>query len=119
MNAQELVKRTKSFALACAAIAANLPETKIGNHIQYQLIRCSTSVAANYRASRLAQSSAGFIAKLSIVIEEADESEFWLDFATTLNMLDEADAESLKREAYELASIFISSRRTMLRKQKT
>ena len=118
MNAQELVNRTKDFALACAAIAADLPETKIGNHVQYQLIRCSTSVAANYRASRLAQSSAGFIAKLSIVIEEADESEFWLDFATTLNILDEGDAQPLKREAYELASIFISSRRTMLRKQK-
>jgi len=53
---------------------------QLGNHISSQLIRCSTSVAANYRATCVAQSTASFIAKLGIVIEEVDETSFWLEF---------------------------------------
>jgi four helix bundle protein len=117
MNAQQLVKRTTNFAIACANLAADLPDTKIGSHIRHQLFRCSSSVAANYRASRLAQSTAGFIAKLSIVIEEADESEFWIDFAIRLNLLTDEQADPIKQEANELASIFIASRKTLLKKQ--
>jgi four helix bundle protein len=113
MNNRELTERTTLFALQCVKITQQFPNTRLGNHIQGQLIRSATSLAANYRASRLAQSRAGFIAKLSIVIEEADESEFWLGFAKKLELLKEADAIPLKKEAYELASIFIASRRTL------
>ena len=76
----ELKARTKKFAHRCVKLAVSLPDTSLGNHIKGQLIRCSTSVAANYRAANLAQSKASFVSKLSIVIEEADESEFWLEF---------------------------------------
>lgn len=76
----ELKARTKKFAHRCVKLAVSLPDTSLGNHIKGQLIRCSTSVAVNYRAANLAQSKASFVSKLSIVIEEADESEFWLEF---------------------------------------
>jgi len=112
MSGDNLVLRTKSFAFECVKFAETLPQTFLGNHVKGQLIRCSTSVAANYRATRLAQSKAGFIAKLSIVVEESDECEFWLDFLSSLNFgIDETRIKLLK-EAHELTSIFVSSRRT-------
>jgi len=80
------------------------------------LIRCSTSVASNYRATCLAQSKAAFISKISIVIEEADESEFWLEFIIDEQILPLLNVEPLKKEAYELASIFIASMKTAKRK---
>ncbi|NQU87344.1 MAG: four helix bundle protein [Mariniphaga sp.] len=113
MNKQELLERTKKFAHDCVKIAISLPKTKLGLHIHGQLIRCSTSVAANYRAANVAQSRAAFIAKLSIVIEEADESEFWLEFAKEENLLSDDLLNPLIKEAHELTSIFIISRKTM------
>ena len=113
MGSREFLIRTKMFAVECIKLAETLPETKLANHIRGQLIRCCTSTAANYRATRLAQSRAAFIAKLSIVIEEADESEFWIELALTFNLLDEKIAKPVITEAHELASIFISSRKTM------
>ena len=80
MSGENLVFRTKAFAISCVNIAEKLKDSYLSRHIKGQLIRCSTSVAANYRATRLAQSKAAFIAKLSIVVEESDECEFWLDF---------------------------------------
>ena len=70
---EELKARTKEFAHRCVKLAMALPKTALGNHIRGQLIRCSTSVASNYRAACHAQSKASFISKVSIVIEEADE----------------------------------------------
>jgi four helix bundle protein len=116
MNKDDLILRTKKFAHDCVKLAVNLPNTYLGNHIKGQLIRCSTSVAANYRATCLAQSKASFISKISIVLEEADESEFWLEFIIDEKLLKQEDVESFKKEAHELASIFISSRMTAQRK---
>ena len=109
---EELKLRTKEFAHRCVRLAMALPNTKLGNHIQVQLIRCSTSVASNYRAARLAQSKAGFISKLSIVIEEADESYFWLEFIIDENMIKRDLIDPLFKEADELTAIFIASRKT-------
>ena len=108
----DLKDRTKKFAHACVKLALKLPNTYLGNHIRGQLIRCSTSVAANYRAVCLAQSKASFIAKISIVIEESDESEFWLEFIIDEKLLLKSEVEQLLIEAHELASIFITSRKT-------
>ena len=108
----DLVERTKRFAHDCVKLAVKLPNTYLGNHVKGQLIRCSTSVAANYRAARLGQSKATFISKLSIVIEEVDESEFWLEFIIDEKLLPEDRVTSLKNEAHELASIFVKSRKT-------
>jgi four helix bundle protein len=68
MKGDELKRRTKAFAHRCVKLAMALPNTPLGNHIRGQLIRCSTSVASNYRATCIAQSKASFISKLSIVI---------------------------------------------------
>jgi len=112
METQELLDRTKHFAHRCVKLALSLPKTKLGNHIAGQLIRCSTSVASNYRASCLAQSKASFVAKLSIVIEEADESAFWLEFIIDENLLKKQRIEPLLQEAKELTAIFMASRKT-------
>ena len=113
MNVHDLIDRNKKFAIQCVKLAEKLPDTKLGNHIRGQLIRCSTSVASNYRATRLSQSRAAFIAKLSIVIEEADESEFWIDFGMQFNLFHSENAILLMKEAHELTSIYIATRNTM------
>jgi hypothetical protein len=71
MNKNELQHRSKDFSHRCVKLCMVLPKTILGKHIQGQLIRSSTSVAANYRAACIAQTKAGFISKLSIVIEDA------------------------------------------------
>ena len=80
MNPDDLKKRIKDFAHRCVKLALALPKTVLGNHIKEQLIKCSTSAAANYRAVCIAQSKPNFISKLSIVIEKTDEACFWMQF---------------------------------------
>ena len=108
----DLKERTKLFALRCIKLALVLPKSKLGNHISGQLIRSSTSVASNYRAAKLAQSKAAFIAKLSIVIEEADESAFWLEVIIDTKQMAEDKVLALYDEANELTAIFAASRIT-------
>ncbi len=112
MNREELTERTKKLAHRCVKLAMALPETALGKHLKGQVIRCSTSVAANYRATCLSQSKASFIAKLSIVLEETDESAFWLEFIIDENLLKENLVKPLLQEAKELTKIFASSRKT-------
>ena len=112
MNREELTERTKIFAHRCVKLAMALPETVLGKHLRGQLIRCSTSVAPNYRATCLSQSKASFVSKISIVLEEADESAFWLEFIIDENLLKENMVKPLLQEAEELTAIFASSRKT-------
>jgi len=79
MDADDLKKRTKLFALRILKLAAALPNTIEGRAIRGQLVRAGTSVGANYRASCRARSLAEFIAKIGVVEEEADESGYWLE----------------------------------------
>tara|TARA_Y100000588_G_C14032108_1_gene829120 strand:- start:53 stop:415 length:363 start_codon:yes stop_codon:yes gene_type:complete len=113
----DLIKRSNVFAHKCVKLAINLPKNKLGSHIEGQLIRCSTSVAANYRAACLGQSKKAFISKLGIVIEEADECIFWIEFAKDEDLLNEKDSKELIIESKELTSIFIASRITAVRNQ--
>ncbi|MCU4157420.1 four helix bundle protein [Carboxylicivirga sp. A043] len=117
MNKQELKDRTKKFALDVIKMCEELPAVYLGKHVNGQLIRSASSVAANYRAACLAQLKAAYIAKLSIVIEEADESEFWLEVISETKLLVDNKVEELQREAHELASIFITSRKTLMQKK--
>ncbi len=112
MDKEELQKRTKDFAHRCVKLALALSKTNLGQHISKQLIRCSTSVAANYRAVCLAQSKASFISKISIVLEETDESAFWLEFIIDEKLLNESQVSPLLKEANELTAIFFASRKT-------
>jgi len=113
LDREELKKRTRDFAHRCVKLALALPQSPLGDHIRRQLIKCSTSVAANYRAACIAQSKASFVSKLSIVIEEVDESCFWLEFIIDEKLLNEKQVAPLLNEGEELTSIFISSRKTM------
>ncbi len=90
-----------------------MPNTYLGNHIKGQLIRCSSSVAANYRAANLAQSTASFVSKPSIVIEEADESGFWLELIADHDLIQSDERKNLEKEAAELTAIFVSTRKKL------
>ncbi len=112
MKSEELKQRTKIFAHRCVKLSITLPNTYLGNHIKGQLIRSSTSTASNYRSACIAQSKASFISKLSIALEEADETFFWLEFIIDEKLLKSKLVEPLLNEAKELTSIFVSSRKT-------
>jgi four helix bundle protein len=75
---EELIKRTKKFALAVMDFVDILPNNSKGKVLGNQLLRSATSVGANYRAANRGRSKAEFIAKIGIVEEEADESCYWL-----------------------------------------
>lgn len=109
---RNLKNRSNIFAHKCVKLALSLPKDYLGSHIRSQLVRCATSVAANYRAALLGQTKKSFIAKLSIVIEEADECIFWIEFLIDEGLLDYKDCEEVLKEAKELTAIFISSRKT-------
>jgi four helix bundle protein len=105
--------RTLRYAHDCVDLGLQFQKTKLGYHLQNQLIRSSTSVAANYRAANLAHSTAAFAAKLSIVIEEADESTFWLEFALDKGVIQSETTNKLIKEGQELTAIFVASRKTI------
>jgi four helix bundle protein len=115
MGADELLRRTKDFALNIIRILDKLPNSIGNNTIKNQLVRSATGMAANYRASIKARSVKEFTARLGVVIEEADESWFWLDLLTELNPTI-SDISILKAEAYQLTAIFTSSVKTLKRK---
>jgi four helix bundle protein len=118
MTSEDLKKRTKEFAHRCIKLTESLPDTFLGRHIGGQLIRSSTSVPANYRAACVAISKKSFVAKLSISIEEADESLFWLEFIMQEKLITPSRVEPLRNEAAEITSIFIASRKTAQLKAK-
>jgi four helix bundle protein len=74
MDEAELKRRTKSFAIRCMKLADSLPATVSGRVVANQLVRCGTSVGANYRSACRGRSTAEFLSKLGVVEEEADES---------------------------------------------
>ncbi|MGJ8672901.1 four helix bundle protein [Rubritalea sp.] len=109
---ESLEDRTYSFALRVIKITKALPDDRESRHIANQLFRSGTSVAANYRASRKGKSKKDFIAKLGIVLEEADESHFWLSIIIDTNILPQELVEPLHKEASELTAIFTQSIKT-------
>ena len=117
MNKNDLITRTKLFAYSCIDLCVNLPNNYLGNHVKGQVIRAATSVAANYRAVNHAQSKSSFIAKISIVVEECDEAEFWLELIIDKKLLPKEEIDMILKEGHELTSIFISSRRTAIANQ--
>jgi four helix bundle protein len=116
MDKEELKNRTKKFAHRCVKLCLSLPNNYLGNHIKGQLIRCSTSVASNCRAVCIAQSKASFISKLAVVIEEADESCFWMEFIIDERLIPRVKVVPLLEEGNELTAIFVSSRKTARKK---
>ncbi len=114
MNNRELQIRTKKFALEIIRFIELLPNNRVGWTFTDQIIRSSTSVAANYRAVCRSKSDRDFINKIGTVIEEADETLFWLEMIEESEILkQESKILSLKKEANELTAIFVSSIKTI------
>ena len=116
MNKQELQSRTKSFALRILKLVDALPRSTAGRAISNQLVRSATSVGANYRAACRARSRAEFAAKLGTVLEEADESLYWLEMIRDGGLMSESKLSLLLREANELTAIVAAGRKSALRK---
>ncbi len=109
---EELRDRTKRFAIRIIRLFRALPRSVEAQVIGKQLLRCGTSVAANYRAACRARSRAEFIARLGIVAEEADESVLWLELLEESNVLSHERLAEIAKEAKELAAIFSASQKT-------
>ena len=109
---EEMKKRTKQFALRVIRCSEALPRSITGKVIAGQLIRSGTSVGANYRAALRARSTPDFINKLGVVLEESDESAYWIELIVEANLLPETKVASLLKEANELTAIFAASHKT-------
>lgn len=112
MDKVQLQNRTKNFAIRVFKMVEKLPESRGIEVIANQLIKASTSIAANYRAVCRAKSKADFINKLKIVEEESDESLFWLEFIVDLGLMDKKLLEGLTKEANEFVAIFTAAVKT-------
>lgn len=110
---QELLRaRTKRFALGIIRLVGTLPPTTAGRVIGRQILESGTSVGANYRAVCRARSEAEFIAKLGLVLEETDESVYWLELLAESGICNGDTSRALTLEAEQLVRIFSAGVRT-------
>ena len=105
----DLLDRTRAFALAVITFCERLPKDETGRVLGRQLLRSGTSVGANYRAAYRAKSTPDFIAKMGIVLEEADESGYWLDLLSARGRCNSDETGRLRKEAEELVAIAMAS----------
>lgn len=108
----DLKTRTKKIAIDCWKLCLKIPKSREYDAWVRQLIRCSSSVGANYRASQRAKSTADFIYKLKIVEEEVDESVYWLELFHEVLDSNNDDILKLKNEGNELLAITVASIKT-------
>ena len=115
MDKNELQERTKRFAIRVFKLIERLPKSEASKVVTYQILKSSSSVAANYRAVNRAKSKIDFINKIKIVLEEADESNFWLGFIADVELLknDDKELNQLIKESDELTAIFMASLKTL------
>ena len=111
-EADVLKERTKQFAIRIVAVSRSLPRSREADVVGKQLLRSGTAVAANYRAVCRARSKAEFISKMGIVVEEADETVFWLELLGDTGLAPAAKLTLLLKEANELLAICAASLRT-------
>ena len=115
-KADELKARTKRFAPDVLSFKCTLPATDEATDIARQLSRAATGVAANYRAACRSRSDAEFAARIGVVLEEADESAFWLEILTAGGLSMQQQAVALLDEANQLTAIFAASSITARRR---
>jgi four helix bundle protein len=109
---EELRNRTKRFALRIIRLFRHLPLAPEAQVLGKQLLRSGTSVGANYRAAGRARSKAEFVAKMGIVVEEADEAVFWIECLIESGIVKSDLLTDLLSEANELLAIFAASQKT-------
>jgi four helix bundle protein len=111
-QAEQLRARTKQFAIRVVRLFKSLPKSDEARAIGKQVLRAGTSVAANYRAVGRARSRAEFASKMGVVVEEADETVFWLELLVDTGIVRKALMQSLLAESNELLAIFAAAHRT-------
>ncbi len=104
----DLKERTKSFALAIIHLYAALPQRPEARVIGQQVLRSGTSVGAHYREATRARSSAEYISKLEVGLQELEESIYWLELLRDANLIEPAELEPLFKETSELIAIFVT-----------
>jgi four helix bundle protein len=112
MTRKELQERTKKFHVDVIKLCEKFPKNAAGFETAKQLIRAAGSVGANYRASVRAKSSNDFIYKIEVVLEEADESLYWLEVVKDAKLQEGKELDSLINEANELTAIFAATDKT-------
>ena len=117
MEKEDLKIRTKEFALRIIKLVKALPKNQAGIVIGNQLLRSGTSVASNYRAVCRSRSRADFNSKIGVVIEEADESVFWLELIIESGLIEKEFILSLLDEANQITAIMVASRKTSISNQ--
>ena len=115
MTPAELRERTKRFAIDIISFSSSLPRTEEARVIRRQVIKSGTAIGANYRAVCRPRSNRDFIAKLGVVIEEADDTAYWLEILVDAKLVRPNAAQGLRREVDELIRIFVTSRITARR----
>jgi len=113
MDSSQLKNRTKKYSITILDLVEKLPNTISGRAVSNQIVRSGTSVGANYRAVCRARSDREFIAKMSIVIEESDETLFWLEIILEKEWLNKSKIDIIWKEGNELTAIFVSSMKTI------
>ena len=111
-KAQALQERTMKFAVRITRFCRTLPDTWEGRHVRDQLFRAGTGTACNYHAACRGRSRRDFISKIGIVVEESDESVFWLKFLKRAEIKDTPAGTEVLNEANELLAIFTQSAKT-------
>ncbi|RYY99056.1 MAG: four helix bundle protein [Chitinophagaceae bacterium] len=119
MDRKELEWRTKRFHIDVIRLCGQMPKTAVGFELTRQLCRAAGSVGANYRASRRAKSKADFSNKVKIVLEESDESHYWLEVIRETELITGREIDRLIREANELTAIFTAMDKTASQKKAT
>jgi len=112
MTPKELQERTIQFAVRVLKLADALPRTASGRTVAGQVARSGCSVAANYRSALRGKSRADFINKITIVLEEADETGFWIELTERAGLLQSKRLKALLDEAEQLTKIFNATRTT-------
>ncbi len=112
LGPEALRDRTKTFAVRVVNLYRSLPYRTDAQVLGRQLLRCGTSVAANYRAACRARSRAEWVAKIGLVVEEADETVFWIEMLADCDVVSAAKLKDLLQEAHELSALFTASQRT-------
>jgi len=109
---EDLKKRTMEFAVRVLKLADAMPGRPSGRTIAHQIARSGSSVAANYRAALRGKSRADFVSKITTVLEEADETAFWIEITILAGLVPPRRLERLLNEAVELVKIFNATRTT-------
>ncbi len=112
MNRKELQQRTKKFHVDVIKLCSDFPKNAAGFETAKQLIRAAGSVGANYRATVRAKSNADFVYKIEIVLEEADESHYWLEVIKEAEIKTGNEVDRLIDEANQLTAIFAATDKT-------